>query len=104
MPKGKRRDPDSKLADEIKKKIGYRNKPQTCSACAQSEEDPSSDNPGGLCCNIYQGLVVFPVDPGANCDMFKKKRKPRKQNEETTEGSEAAPKKSSKKKKKKKKK
>lgn len=77
MPKGKRRDPDQKLAEEIKKKIGYRNKPQTCSSCAASEEDPSSDNPGGLCCNVYQSLVVFPVDPGANCDEFKKKRKTR---------------------------
>lgn len=102
MPKGKRRAPDQKLADEIKKKIGYRNKPQTCSSCANSEDDPSSDNPGGLCCNIYQGLVVFAVDPGANCDEFKKKRKPRKSREGATEDP-APPKKSSKKKKKKKK-
>jgi hypothetical protein len=73
MPKGKRQSPNDKLADMIKKQIGHRTNPSTCSNCQSS----SVSTDGKMICSFAKDFVIFEVSKQETCDKWTKKRKKR---------------------------
>ncbi|PNX50163.1 MAG: hypothetical protein BV456_07560 [Thermoplasmata archaeon M8B2D] len=83
MPKGKRQTPESKLTDMIKKRIGHRTNPSTCSNCLFSEIVECDGKP--MTCSVAQEFVKFGVSEQESCERWSKKRKKREKKEKTGE-------------------
>jgi len=86
-----RKPQEVKLANQIKKKVGYSTDPHTCENCKLHTEDvPELFKGFDLACTKFKELVIFGVDEDGSCQAWIRRPKPRTAKDEETTNSEGS--------------